>query len=173
MPGTTVLFLGHETSPESRAAFDHLRQTAGGADVRWLLDTARAPVVPQDLESSIIRSDSRRFSEWGFAVHGATMLPGHCHFPVLNYAQQNPGFDWLWTVEYDVRFTGPWRLLFDHFAPCDADLLTCHLRSRRQEPRWHWWDTLQAPEGEVVDAARQRGLRLRRCVHGSFPPARR
>jgi hypothetical protein len=144
----TVLFFGHELSAASCSAFEHLRASAGGGrTVRWLLDTAADPVIPADLRGELATFDSRAFAGWGYATFGDRMLPGHCHFPALQYYRAQPDLGHLWVIEYDVRFTGPWRLFLDHFDACEADLLTCHVRTRAQEPRWHWWDSLRDPQG--------------------------
>lgn len=142
-----ALFLGHETSIESRLAYAHLRQSAGPQfSTRWLLDTACAPAIPETYVSDIVPYDSREFSRWGFATMGSSLLPGHCHLPVLRFFLGHPDIQWLWTVEYDVRFTGEWRVLFDTLSDDPADLLTCHVRRESEEPRWRWWNTLRGPE---------------------------
>jgi len=156
--GTTALFIAHEASSGTREAFEHLRRTAGeGVQVRWLLDLAAAGVVPAGLAADVDTFDSREFSQWGYATFGKHMLPGHCHFPVLRHFAEHPGSRYVWTVEYDVRFTGPWSTLFGHFANDDADLLTLHLRTPQQEPRWHWWGTLSGPQ-HIPPEARRRSL---------------
>lgn len=156
----SVLFIGHQVSRESRRAYDELRRAVGDRrQVRWLLDVAGCPDVPADLAGEVLPFDSRDFASWGYATFGPTMLPGHCHFPALRHAASLPAGGRLWTIEYDVRFTGDWQLFFGHMDRSDADLLTCHLRSWRQEPRWHWWPSLRGPAGEQLDAAvLRRGL---------------
>lgn len=148
---TVALFLSHEMSQETIRAFQHLRDTAGPeVTVRWLLDVSRNPAIPPELAASVTSYDSRRFAEWGLSTFGPKMLPGHCHYPVLKYFRENPGISWLWTVEYDVRFTGPWHRLFGHFRDDASDLLTCHLRDRYQEPGWSWWDSLRRPRAPAT-----------------------
>jgi hypothetical protein len=152
LTGTVVIFFGHDVSRTSRNAYRRLRGTAGrDVTVRWLLDLAGSPEIPEEFRGEIITYDSRRFNCWGLGTQGPTMLPGHCHFPLLRLYMESPGIERLWLVEYDVRFTGKWKILFDHFKTDDADLITCHLRSYDQESRWHWWSSLKPPAsaGEV------------------------
>lgn len=144
---SVVLFLSHDTGRGACAAFMHLQATSPpGASVRWLLDVAAAPTIPAAHAGYIERFDSREFGQWGFATMGNSFLPGHCHLPVLRHYRDHPDIERLWSIEYDVRFTGAWSDLFGPLAQDDADLLACHLRDERQEPRWRWWHTLQGPE---------------------------
>jgi len=150
---TTVLFLSHETSVETAAAYAHLRHTAGdGVTVRWLLDVSNGAPLPDEFAHEVTSYDSRQFAEWGMRTMGGAMLPGHCHFPLIRYCQINPVVEWLWAVEYDVRFTGSWSRLFEHCSEDAADLLACHIRNEKQEPDWHWWNTLRAPDGVAIEA---------------------
>jgi hypothetical protein len=147
LSGTVVIFFGHDVSRTSRNAFRRLRATAGRrVTVRWLLDQASGPEIPPEFRDEILTFDSRQFANWGYGTFGRTMLPGHCHFPLLHLYEQHPGIQHLWLVEYDVRFTGKWKVLFDHFASDDADLVTCHIRARDQEPGWYWWPSLRDPD---------------------------
>jgi hypothetical protein len=148
LSGTVVIFFGHDVSRTSRNAYRRLRATAGPRyTVKWLLDLAGNPEIPEEFRGELITYDSRRFSQWGLGTFGAKMLPGHCHFPLLRLFMESPKIERLWLVEYDVRFTGKWKVLFEHFDSDDADLITCHLRHHDQEPGWHWWVTLKAPPG--------------------------
>jgi hypothetical protein len=149
LQGTVVLFLGHETSEETCAAFQHLRTTAGsGVAVCWLLDVAGGAEPLAEYLAETHTYDSRRFAQQGLATFGPTMLSGHCHFPVLDFYLRNPRITRLWVVECDVRFTGPWSKFFALMVRSDADLLTCHLRTAEQEPGWYWWNTLRNPSGQ-------------------------
>ncbi len=108
--------------------------------------------LPREFAREVTTYDSRQFAQWGLGTMGNTMMPGHCHFPLVRFCQQNPVVEQLWVVEYDVRFTGDWNILFEHCAQDKADLLACHVRSEQQEPDWHWWSTLLGPGGETVEA---------------------
>ena len=150
LQGTVVLFLSHETSDETCSAYRHLRTTSGpDISVCWLLDVASGVTPPAEFQSETQTYDSRRFADFGFATFGPKMLPGHCHFPVLDFYLHNPRITKLWVVEYDVRFTGPWSKFFDLMTSSDADLLTCHVRTPDQEPGWFWWGTLRDPSGSL------------------------
>jgi len=152
LSGTVVIFFGHDVSRTSRNAYRRLRASAGPAvTVKWLLDLASRPEIPDEFAADIITCNSLEFASWGLRTFGPTMLPGHCHFPLLWLHERNPDITHLWLVEYDVRFTGKWRTLFDHFASDDADLITCHVRHHDQEPRWHWWVSMRSPDGKPAE----------------------
>ena len=148
--GTVVLFLSHEISDVTCSAYRHLRATSGpGIEVCWLLDIASGIAPPAEFQAETQTYDSRGFADMGFATFGQKMLPGHCHFPVLDFYLRNPRITNLWVVEYDVRFTGRWSDFFGLMAGSDADLLACHIRTPDQEPGWCWWGSLCEPVGSL------------------------
>jgi hypothetical protein len=73
-----------------------------------------------------------------------TLIPGSNHFPLLNFYQQNPLYDYYWYIEDDVRFNGDWGSFFNHFTTQngDADFISCHIRFYREETAWPWWKML-------------------------------
>jgi hypothetical protein len=152
LQGLVVVFLSHEVSEDTCAAYRNLRAASGPAlSVRWLLDVAGGDAPTTEFQMETQTYDSRRFAEMGFATFGPKMLPGHCHFPVLDFYLRNPRITSLWVVEYDVRFTGPWSKFFNLMADSDADLLGCHLRTPAQEPGWYWWNTLRDPSDSLPE----------------------
>ncbi len=68
--------------------------------------------------------------------------PGNVELPVLLFFKDHPGYDHYWTLEYDVRFTGPWDVFFSSFAASDADLLGTTLTRYEKIPTWHHWPSL-------------------------------
>jgi hypothetical protein len=156
--GRVVLFIAHETSAATLGAFGHLAQTCGADRTAiFLLDVAHGAVPPREFGPQVHTFDSRRFAEWGLPATAATMRPGHCHFPYIDFLRRHPAITEAWTVEYDVRFTGVWQRLFAAYADDDADLLTCHLRAWPAEPDWTWWRSLAVPP-DVTLAARWRAF---------------
>lgn len=57
----------------------------------------------------------------------------------------------LWIVDEKVFFEGDRNALLERFSGCDADLLATVVRSKDEEPNWHWWGSLAVPEGVEVD----------------------
>ena len=48
---------------------------------------------------------------------------GHTDLIPMHYWRAHPGHDRYWMIEYDVRFSGPWRRFFAMFEEDDSDLL--------------------------------------------------
>jgi hypothetical protein len=53
-------------------------------------------------------------------------------------------------VEYDVRFSGPWRRFLAAFAAEEADLLAPCVLRRRDDPGWYNWPSLLTAGPEPV-----------------------
>jgi hypothetical protein len=70
---------------------------------------------------------------------------GHNDLPVLKFFLENPKYDYYWLVEYDVRYTGDWSLIFDDLMLSSADLLATSIVDNAQQPDWHWWPSLKIP----------------------------
>jgi hypothetical protein len=75
---------------------------------------------------------------------------GHNDLPVLSFYREQPGYDYYWIVEYDVRYTGHWGELFDELRASKADFLGTTLQDYDQNPRWWWWRSLvNAPQSTL------------------------
>lgn len=72
---------------------------------------------------------------------------GHTDLPLLRLAHAKPGYAYYWGIEYDVRYTGSWRMFFQRYDDSDADFLGANIRDAVNDPKWHWWDTLVVPPG--------------------------
>jgi Protein of unknown function (DUF3405) len=78
-------------------------------------------------------------SKQNYRMIGATLVPGHVGFPVLQFFCDNPDFDYYWAIEYDVRFSGDWFFFFNSFKEANHDFLACHIRDHVDEPDWPRW----------------------------------
>lgn len=154
-----LLWITHVWGPEIEAAFEDLLAVEGpGAPHVWLLLDARTPGA-RTIAARYPRV--RVFDEQTLFALPYPRLEGrglmhHPHFPVLDFFLAHGGYDRYWVVEYDVRYTGPWRALLDRFEACEHDLITSHIRRFPDEPRWFWWDSLHHPTEAI---ARERRLR--------------
>jgi hypothetical protein len=93
--------------------------------------------------------DRDRLPDLGYPfLRPSRMLPGSTHFPLLKFARERP-HDTYWFIEYDVRFTGDWRVLFEHFESSEEDFISCRMGRCDAEPDWLWWDSLTHPD-EVI-----------------------
>ncbi|MBV1906549.1 MAG: DUF3405 domain-containing protein [Pseudomonadales bacterium] len=70
------------------------------------------------------------------------MKLGNAELPVMLFKAAHPEYEYYWVVEYDVRFSGNWRLFFSHFAENNADLLGTTLSSYLECPGWSHWSSV-------------------------------
>lgn len=75
---------------------------------------------------------------------------GHTDLIPLHFCVAHPEFDFVWSVEYDVAFSGPWRRFFAAFAEDPADLLAPVIFRKRDYPDWIFWPSLATP-GATTD----------------------
>lgn len=93
-----------------------------------------------------------------FAMMQKAIVPGHLAFLTLLFARANPNYDYYWTVEQDVRFTGDWQKFFANTNRSEADLLTAHLRVFADEPDWRWWHSFREPQMPIARENRIRSF---------------
>lgn len=92
------------------------------------------PFSRQDLETLPY---DRAKNQW----RGPSVFPGLCDLHVQYFYKLNPRYDWIYLVEYDVAFTGGWRVLFEDLASSSADLLATSISSKNEYPHWcHYAD---------------------------------
>ena len=144
----------HSWNASVAARFSELAAGAGRNRTVLLLDAETEPQdLPDGRDIQLFQFDSKaRLATGKYAVIGPTLVPGHCHFPLLWYYSRYPQFSYYWLVEYDVAFSGDWNTLFEGIAGYTHDFVTCHIRTPQQEPDWYWWNSLNHPS-ERIDRA--------------------
>lgn len=136
MRNEVVLVLTHKLVPEVSALHARLTEESGQRDVKILFDATEctSPIDDKNVYSFTL-SEIKRL---GFSMLRKGITPGCAHFPLLKFYSENRTYDHYWVVEYDVRFTGTWNLLFDHFE--DADFISSVVRRHtRNYADWRWW----------------------------------
>ena len=115
------------------------------------------------------RSQIARFPRYVFDLQSLSVLnipffresgvtPGSTHFPLIQYALDHP-CDHYWFIEYDVRFKGAWRLLFERIKNADDDFIATHVHRYSDESKsWHWWSALAHPTDTVPDRLKIRSF---------------
>jgi hypothetical protein len=58
----------------------------------------------------------------------------------------------LWIVDEQVFYEGDQDALLARFSGCNADLLATVVRSRDEDPDWHWWRSLATPDEARADS---------------------
>jgi hypothetical protein len=89
--------------------------------------------------------------------HRGTFWPRNIDLPLLWFFQRNPGYEYYWLMEYDVRFTGHWADFFQHCARSRSDFLATTLFDYAFRPGWDNWGTLKSPR-RIPEPQRVRAL---------------
>jgi hypothetical protein len=74
---------------------------------------------------------------------------GYVNLPLLYFSQHHPEYDYYWSIEYDVRFTGDWKSFIDSFVSTEADLLGTTIYRYKFRPEWFYWGSIQSPEAKI------------------------
>jgi hypothetical protein len=77
-----------------------------------------------------------------------SLVPGSSHFLLIKFYRENL-YKNYWFIEYDVRFTGKWKDLFDHFNNSEADLITSHIRRYEEQVNWPFWTSISHPMEKI------------------------
>lgn len=78
----------------------------------------------------------------GYIPLGDSLIPGSCHFPLLKLFLAHPEYNYYWTIEDDVAFSGEWSTLFDYYSSDETDLISAHIKKLSDAPKWEWWYSL-------------------------------
>ncbi len=135
------LLLSHLSTDTIIKAFENIRRsTKHSGDAFFLYDATRNIIPDKINKLHPYLYSEESLSRLPYPTIGQDILPGHAHFPVFQFFRDNPDYDYYWVLEYDVKFSGEWRLFFDSFLKTDADFLTCHIRPYADERDWPWWE---------------------------------
>ncbi|SHE34968.1 hypothetical protein SAMN05443144_101107 [Fodinibius roseus] len=150
-----ILFLTHKKNKEIENAIRSLRDSMGDRKL-----TIVSQSQPFDIEGTdLFLFDESIVQQMDFPTIGNSIIPGHAHFPVFAYIGNNKtNADYYWVIEYDVRFSGKWSVLFDHFTQFNADFLTSHIRYFHEEPDWYWWKEMNHREITISREKRVRSF---------------
>lgn len=135
------LFLSHLSTDTIIKEFENIRRSTEHLGKAFFLYDATEKSIPDKINKlSPYLYSNESLSQLRYPTTGKDILPGHAHFPLFQFFRDNPDYDYYWVIEYDVRFSGEWRLFFDSFLKTDADFLTCHIRTYADERNWPWWE---------------------------------
>jgi hypothetical protein len=120
----------------------------------YLLFVSDAPVdlvVPEGV--SAFATNGTRLMEFGFPKKGILKDGKRSYLdlelPVLDFLFSYTQYEYVWLAEYDVRLSGPWNMLFDHFRSSSADYLGTTVRRYSEDQRWPYWFTLESPRRDL------------------------
>jgi len=143
------LFLTHRITDELVEEYRKLESASKNFGEAWLLFQEEGSGDLAKVQFSRVSVFSfAKIVAMGYFATGPTMIPGNAHFPLLKFHREHPGFHYYWLIEYDVRFSGDWAMLFEAFGPVTADFVTCHIRAHADEPDWPFW-ALSHPQKQM------------------------
>lgn len=138
------LFMTHEVNDAILDRFYALEKSAKKmGDVYMLIHKEKDDVdktIPRHLKSYIFNLESIR--NLGYKAIAESIVPGSAHFALLQFYKDYPNYEYYWSIEYDVVFTGKWTCFFKLFKHIEADLLASHIKKYAEIPWWNWWNTL-------------------------------
>ena len=154
MRTTAVLFQTHFFDRWAEKAFRKLRAGAPeGYEFVVLMHLPPGAPVPERAKRyahHVVRTPELRGLPYPAKAGGPgwdLWSGGHTDLITMHHWRAHPEYDRYWAVEYDVRYSGPWRRFFAAFEKDDSDLLAPLLRRRRDAPEWANWPSLTAPDG--------------------------
>lgn len=157
---TAILLLTHLKNKNITEQFARIdRECSGKYDVFILCDNSNRTFDRYGKDKKFFPFDVSRLSTLGYPGKSSVenlrrtrqgdrhhqrfhFDPGNVDLPVLLFFKEHPGYDYYWTVEYDVRFTGAWDAFFSSFEASDADLLGTTLTRHEKIPTWYHWPSL-------------------------------
>lgn len=137
-----VLFVSHRVNEDTMEKYQKLRnELPGCCDVYWALDKTKEK---NELPDGVL---SFKFSLADICALGYELLYDNCISGSINFALQwfyrlHPEYDCYWSIEYDVVFTGNWRVLIEAFEDSGADFVSCHIEryDKGRNAHWDWWN---------------------------------
>jgi hypothetical protein len=135
------LFLSHQAFPRIRAHFERLvRETEGLVDWVYTPDPGYLD-LPDDPPPD---HRARLMPERLAAARQRGKINEHLDVVVMPEVAAAPE-PFVWTMEYDVDWTGHWGDFFARFREDQTDLISTTLRRRSQDPQWHHWKSAMIP----------------------------
>jgi len=144
---TCILFMAHHLNSFILKEFDNLCECRRfDYDVRLLYDNSKNDFPFKKFKDEkeyalFTRADMEKaYPMVPFWKDKRNPFYGNLLFPILSFAG-NTSYDYIWRIEFDVRFSGRWQDFFNAFASSPADLLGTTLGTFNRSPSWNWWQT--------------------------------
>jgi len=154
---TAIAFISHTFTEPVLGAFEKLsREAQGYGDLYLISDGKHAP--PFHLKPQTHVFDFQKAKGPWPQITGHDVVPGNCHLLYCDFFSNFETYDFVWFIEYDVRFSGPWSDFFALYETNPSDLLGCHIRRWDQEPDWCWWEGLSTGKAPLPPEDRLRAF---------------
>jgi hypothetical protein len=149
-PRQALLFLCHRSEPEFISRFKSVEKAFRPyGDAYFIFDTSTTPLPAGIAALRHGHFSLQSLKQLGYSWMHDDLMPGHVHFPLLDFALRHPQYAHYWVVEYDVRLTAPWWLFFLRMQSVNTDFLGTHLNHHAEQPDWWWWKTWRSPDGTL------------------------
>lgn len=135
------VFQTHLISSAIVAECRKIAKACQGRGTAWLLfqGTDNNPILDQ-AEIHLQKCSFDDIRSLGYPLQGPSVFPGKTNYPVAYFYKEHPGYAYYWVIEYDVRFSGSWKTLFNAFENVEAGLIAAHFARYAEEPEWPFWE---------------------------------
>ncbi len=151
-PKTAFILLTHFLAEEIFAEYKKIKLSCHGLGDAWIiLQNNELPVNEKTNQTKIHLCTGGDIRSLNYPTLQEGIIPGNAHFPLLHFFHIRQKYDYYWLIEYDVRYSGTWRHLFQSFRHDPTDLLTSHIRKYPQEPNWPHWKLAHPKESILLE----------------------
>jgi hypothetical protein len=155
---TAVLILCQNPGKEVLEEYHKIAEAVRGFAVPYLLLHSQGSSSMKSVNGAhCYPFTNQSLTNLPFPMFQNSVVPGSTHFPLLQFYRDNPEYHFYWIIEYDVKFSGDWRVFFQAFDGSHAAFLTSHIRPYAEEPQWCWWK-LSHPKKRIALADRLRSF---------------
>jgi hypothetical protein len=142
-----ILFRAHGFSAGAALELRRLTEQAGGDRDVWLVGFCEdADALERYEHERTVAFDAASLSALPYPskIRGGdwNRMFGNNDLPVMRFFLDRPGYERVWVVEYDVRFTGRWDSLLADLSSSPADLLGTTVQTYADNPNWCNWASL-------------------------------
>jgi hypothetical protein len=142
-----LLFLCHRSEPGFISRFKSLEKAfKRSGDAFFVYDTTSTPMPDSVKALRHFAFSKSSLDALSYPRLHDELMPGHVHFPMLEFALRHPEYSHYWVIEYDVRLTAPWRLFFWLLRHSKADFIGTHVRRHEEQRAWYWWSSMKHPD---------------------------
>jgi len=149
-----ILFTTHFFNDFVLSQYRKLRdEVSSTADVVLLIQIEEEISMPTDVVYYEFSIESLK--SLGFNMIENAIVPGSNHFPLLQFFIKYPNYQYYWSIEYDVHFSGEWNMFLKNFENDTNDFISSHIQKYSETPDWCWWNSMKMisyviPEVEYI-----------------------
>lgn len=146
-----ILFLTHVWNEGIEQEFLKIKsEKPEFVDIYILYDTTKGEPNKEEFDFDALKFtaynlDSEKYTKKN-SQHPGTIWPTNIELPLLWFYKNNQQYEFFWTIEYDVRYTGNWGHIIEEFSECKADLLATTIYRYSFRPGWKHWESLVGPK---------------------------